>query len=75
MKENAQYLQNLAIARLQAMPPNVRIHVGGHGSFSQAELISEIRNGSDIGKEAVEVQIEMIRTLPRFALALAKENP
>jgi hypothetical protein len=66
------YLVDLAIARIQHMPQNVTVHIGEHGSFSQKELLDQIRSGSEIGREAVEIQIDYLRLMPKVARRMAE---
>ena len=70
-----QYLRELAIVRLERMPPNVQLNVGEYGTFTQRQLIEQIREGTEIGKEAVNLQIELIRLIPKYSKQMAAAQP
>ncbi len=54
----------IIIARLEATSPDLFFSVGGDGkSFSKDELIEEINNNTEIGKNFVESQFEFLRAL------------
>ncbi|MFH1095319.1 MAG: hypothetical protein V1728_03820 [Candidatus Micrarchaeota archaeon] len=55
-----EYEKKLAITRLMATPPDVRLMIGG-SSFTTQQLIREIESGSRIGKMAVTIQLNSIR--------------
>ena len=50
--------------RFRAMPPNVSFSIGEFGDFTRDELIHEIDSGSEVGKEAIEMQLNFIRKMP-----------
>ena len=65
-KEDLLYLKNLVKERLAAMPPDVSFSVGDFGDFTRDELIEEIDKDSEVGKEAVEMQIIFIKKMPKL---------
>ncbi len=56
---------NLVIARLETIPPNVSLSVGGDDgqSITVQELIKRVREQDDVGRKMVELQLAYIRTL------------
>ena len=52
--------------RFMAIPPEVEFSIGQYGDFTREELIAEVDKGSDIGKAAIEMQLEFIRRMPRI---------
>lgn len=60
---------NLVIARLETIPPNVSVSIGGDGSYTIAQLIERIKNQDDIGKKMVEMQLAYIQSLGKVATA------
>lgn len=62
-----EYVQKLVITRLQAMPPNVSFSIGSYGDFSREDLIREVKRGSEVGKAAVEMELQFLREMPRIS--------
>lgn len=58
---------NLVIARLETIPSNVKISIGGDGSsFTISELIERVEKQDDIGKKMVEMQLAYLRSLGKL---------
>ena len=53
----------LVIARLNTLPPNIKISIGSDGEFSKDEIIRAIENGEDIGKKYVEMQLAYLKAI------------
>lgn len=63
-KEINQEEINLVIARLKAIPVNAQLSVGSdRDTLSVQDLIREVRNQSEIGKQVVETQLFFLRSL------------
>ena len=65
-KEDVQYIKKLVKERLSAMPPDVSFSVGNYGDFSPQDLIDEIDKNSEVGKAAIEMQINFIKKMPKL---------
>jgi len=65
-KEDIGYLKKLVKERLAAMPPDVSFSIGDFGDFTRDELIEEIDKYSEIGKEAIDMQVNFIKKMPRI---------
>lgn len=74
-KELSEDIINLVIARLETLPPNIQISVGGEGSFSVEELIQGVKDQSGIGKKMVEMQLAYLRSLSNFPTQELKNAP
>ena len=59
-------ITNLVIARLETIPSNVEISIGGDGSFSVGELIERVKKHDDIGKKMIEMQLAYLRSLGKL---------
>ena len=57
----SEYVKQLVMARLSAMPPNVSFSIGRFGSYSRDELIEHVRRGSQVGEATVEMQLHFLR--------------
>ena len=62
----SEVIVNLVIARLETIPSNVEISVGGDGSFTVSELIEKVKKRDDIGKKMIEVQLAYLRSLGKL---------
>ena len=60
---------NLVIARLETIPPNVSVSIGGDGSYTIGQLIERIKKQDEVGKKMVEMQLAYIRSLGKVATA------
>jgi hypothetical protein len=65
--EFEEYMRKLAIARIQTMPPNSKLHIGKFGSFTQKELIEEVEANTELGKATVETERDYILLLPKIS--------
>ncbi len=54
---------NLVVARLESIPPNVSISVGGEGSFTIDEMIESVKENDQVGQTIVKMQLDYIRSL------------
>ena len=64
MVEYDETIKRIVKERLQAMPPNISFSIGNCGDFTRDELIHEIDDGSEVGQEAIEMQLDFIRSMP-----------
>ena len=69
-KELGRAADELVIARLSAMAPNVKLSVGSHGTFSRSQLITEIKNKSEVGETIVRLQLNYLRHMPELTQTL-----
>jgi hypothetical protein len=65
-KEDIEYFKSLARERFAAMPPEVSFSIGEFGDFTRDQLIEEINLYSEVGREAIEMQIDFIKKMPRI---------
>ena len=54
-------VKKLVIARLQMLPENIRVSIGGFGSFKKDELIKAVEAEDEVGKLIVEVELNALR--------------
>lgn len=59
-------IKNLVIARLETIPSNVEISIGGDGSFTIKDLIERVKKQDDIGKKMIEMQLAYLRSLGKL---------
>ncbi len=55
--------KELVLARLRATKRDYKISVGGKGVFDKKEIISNIENGTDLGIQIIETQINYLRDM------------
>ncbi len=68
----SEYVKQLVMARLNAMPPNVSFSIGGFGTYSRDELIDHVRKGSQVGDATIEMQLHFIRASTKLSERLGR---
>jgi hypothetical protein len=68
-------ITNLVIARLETIPSNVEISVGGDGSFTISELIERVKKQDDVGKKMIEMQLAYLRALGKLPTQELQDAP
>ena len=58
-----QNLKNMVIGRLQVIPEGVEISVGNSGSFNKDDLISNIKDETEVGKKMVDIELAYMKDL------------
>jgi hypothetical protein len=71
MKEDIEYIKTLVKERLAAMPPDVSFSIGDFGDFTRNELIHEVEEYTEVGKETIEMQLSFIRKMPKILASRA----
>lgn len=56
-------VKELVIARLEVLPEDTGISIGSAGEFSRDELIRSVREGNEIGRKIVEVELNYLQSL------------
>lgn len=54
---------NLVIARLKTVPENARLSVGNSNQMEISDIINQVRNQTEIGKQVIETQLFFLRSL------------
>ena len=72
MSENqiSQDVINLVIARLETIPANVSVSIGGDGSYTIEQLIERLKKQDKVSKKMVAMQLAYIRSLGKVATAV-----
>lgn len=68
-------IMNLVIARLETIPSNVEMSIGGDGSFTISELIERVKKQDDIGKKMIEMQLAYLRSLGKLPTQELQDAP
>ncbi|TRZ54234.1 hypothetical protein D4Q76_02765 [archaeon] len=68
-------IKNLVIARLSAMPKNMKISIGTYGSFDKYELIERVKKRDEIGRKIIEVQLFYLRSMKSGLVAEVIQEP
>lgn len=69
-KEDIDYVKKLVKERLSAMPPEVSFSIGSFGDFTRDQLIDEVEEYSEVGKETIEMQLNFIRKMPKILASI-----
>ena len=55
-------IKELVVARINAqVSPNLRLSIGGEGSFSKEEMIRHVQKGDGVGRQIVNAHLEFIK--------------
>jgi hypothetical protein len=71
MQDNAEIqekIKELVIARLRSAPPHLGIAIGSQETYTPEEIINEINNGTKLGEEYMDLEMEFLRALKEGAL-------
>lgn len=63
MTEISADIKKLVIFRLETLPSNKKISIGSSGEFTKEELVEHVKNGTDIGKKIIEIEMEFLRAM------------
>lgn len=58
-------VKNLVIARLMTVPKNIKLSIGGLGTFTTDELIERIKREDEVGKKVIEMQLYYLKSLKK----------
>lgn len=58
--------------RYQAMPPNLKISIGGKKSMNKEEILEHIMERDEIGRMIVEAQMNFLRNLSNLTSNASK---
>lgn len=75
LQNTSEDIKNLVIARLETIPSNVEISIGGEGSFTIKDLIERVRKQDNIGKKITEMQLAYLRSLGKLPTQELKDAP
>jgi len=55
-------IMKLVLVRLEAMPDNIRVHLGSYGNLGKADLIKHVKSQDDLGKRFVKMQLAYLKS-------------
>jgi hypothetical protein len=53
--------KGLAYARYEMMDPDLVVNIVGRGSFNKDQVLSEIKEGTEVGKTLVDMQERLVK--------------
>lgn len=56
-------IKELVIARLDVLPSNTKVSIGGDGEFTKSELIEHVKNGDTVGQQIIKIELTFLRAL------------
>lgn len=60
-------IRELVIARVRATPKNVRVSIGSQ-DYTKEQLIENVEENTEVGKEIIEIQMQYLRALASGAI-------
>ncbi len=72
-KEIERELKETVIMRIETLPSNLKLSIGGGKSLTRDELIEHVRKEDDIGKQIIESHLSFMKAIARgeFTKAIA----
>lgn len=61
-------LKDLVAARLDLMSPDLAISIGSSGTFTKDQLIEHVRQGDDVGRTIIEMEMEFLQAIKNGTL-------
>lgn len=74
MTEAEKLIRDIVLARLDVMPENVGLSIGGGGKFSREELIVHVTKNDDIGKKMIKIQLAYLQSLKGLTNELVNDS-
>ena len=59
-------LKKLILLRLETMPETIRVSIGREGDLTKEQLIEHVKQGDELGKLIVEMQLKYLRSMKEF---------
>lgn len=56
----------IVLNRLEHMPANLRVSIGGEGSLDKAELIEHVKKCDETGELIVKAHMEYLRSFKKY---------
>ncbi|MCK5023657.1 MAG: hypothetical protein KAS04_05775 [Candidatus Aenigmarchaeota archaeon] len=60
-------IKKIVIERLNTMPSNMRLLIGGEGKFDKHQLIKEVENETEMGELVAQIYMNGIRSFKSAA--------
>ncbi len=57
--------KKLVLARLENMPSNMKLSMGGTMQLSKTEMLEHVKKGDEIGKKIVKIQLNYLRSIAK----------
>lgn len=57
--------KKLVLARLESMPENLKMSIGGVDGFDKQSLIQEVQNETEIGKKIISMHLMYLRSFKK----------
>ncbi len=62
-QETSNDIKELVIARLDVLPPNIKVSIGAKGEFAKSELIEHVKRGDSVGQQIIKMELAFLRAL------------
>lgn len=57
--------REIVLARLETMPPGLKMSIGKEGTFNKWQLMKEVEKDTDLGEFIVEVYMDNLRAFKK----------
>jgi len=70
MKKSSEIAKELVLFKVETeMSNNLKLSIGGHGSFSKKEIIEHIKKDDEIGKQIIAVHLSFLKAVANGEVA------
>lgn len=66
-KQTQDDIKQLVLARIMAASDDLRIAIGST-EYTKKEMIENVKEGNEVGKEIIEIQMEYLRDMAKGAI-------
>ncbi len=66
-KQTQEDIRKLVLARIMAVSDDLRIAIGST-EYTKKEMIENVKEGNEIGREIMEIQMEYLRDMAKGAI-------
>lgn len=63
MTEIQNDIKRLVLARLEMLPRDKKMSIGSSGELSRDQMISHVKDGDEIGKKIIQVEMDFLQAL------------
>lgn len=61
-------IKKIVIARLETLPSNKKMSIGSEREFNKEELIQRVKEGDEVGKKIIQIEMEFLTSLKKGLL-------
>jgi len=64
-KKQLERLKQIVLMKIDTMPANYKLSIGGEGSFSKSQIAEHVNKMDEIGNQILNMELKFIKALSR----------